>query len=145
LKRKGLKIITNNLHAAVALHLQADFAVSLVGGTIRPHNGGIVGAEAIEMIEQYRVDYAVISIGAIEADGTLLDFYSDEVSTAQAMMRNARQVLLAADHTKFNRTAVVRQGDISEVSALFTDEAPPESIKSILIDNDIELRVCGGK
>jgi len=145
LRRKGLKIITNNLHAAVALHPQADFSVSLVGGTIRPHNGGIVGAAAIEMIKQYRVDYAIISVGAIENDGTLLDFYSDEVSTAQAMVRNARKVLLAADYTKFNRTAIIRQGDMSEVSALFTDETPPESIRSILTQNDIELHVCRTK
>ncbi|MBT3358150.1 MAG: DeoR family transcriptional regulator [Rhodospirillales bacterium] len=145
LRRKGLRIITNNLHAAVALHSEADFSVSLAGGSIRPHNGGIVGAAAIETIEQYRVDFAIISVGAIEADGTLLDFYADEVSTAQAMVRNARKVLLAVDHTKFDRTAVVRQGDMAEVSALFTDEAPPKSILSILKKNQTELHVCGTK
>lgn len=145
LRREGLKVITNNLHAAVALHPKGDFSVSLTGGVIRPHNGGIVGAAAIETIEQYRVDYAIISIGAIEADGTLLDFYADEVSTARAMVKNARKVLLAADHTKFDRTAVVRQGNIAEVSALFTDEAPPQSIRSILDISHVELHVCGAK
>ncbi|MBC8159433.1 MAG: DeoR family transcriptional regulator [Alphaproteobacteria bacterium] len=145
LKRQGLRVITNNIHAAVALHPQADFSVSLVGGTIRPHNGGIVGAAAIEMIEQYRVDYAIISVGAIENDGSLLDFYSDEVSTAQAMVRNARQVLLAVYHTNFDRTAVIRLGEISSVSALFTDETPPASILSILAENNIELHVCSAE
>ena len=141
-KRQGLKIITNNLHAAEVLHPQPGFEVSVAGGTIRTHNGGIVGPQATQFVDQYRVDFAIISTGAIDPDGTLLDFYADEVTVAQAMMRNARQVLLAADHTKFARTATVAQGRIEDLTALFTDCAPPEGVIERLHQNGIELHLC---
>lgn len=142
LKRHGLKIITNNLHAAGILHAEAEFDVSVAGGTIRPHNGGIVGPQATRCIEQYRTDYAVIGIGAVDADGTLLDFYSDEVSVAQTMMRNARRVLLVADHTKFARTATISQGHLTDVSVLFTDSEPPAPLGAQLRQKDIEIVLC---
>lgn len=142
LRRHGLKVITNNLHAAGILHAEAEFEVSVTGGTIRPHNGGIVGPQATRCIEQYRTDYAVIGIGAVDVDGTLLDFYSDEVSVAQAMMRNARRVLLVADHTKFTRTATISQGHLTDVSVLFTDSEPPAPLGAQLRQKDIEIVLC---
>ena len=141
-KRQGLKVITNNLHAAEVLHPQPGFEVAVVGGTIRTHNGGIVGPQATQFVDQYRVDYAIISTGAIDPDGTLLDFYADEVTVAQAMMRNARHVLLAIDHTKFSRTATVAQKRLEDVTALFTDSAPPAEIAERLQLYDIELHLC---
>jgi DeoR family transcriptional regulator, glycerol-3-phosphate regulon repressor len=142
LKRRNLRIITNNLHAAVALHPQTDFSISIVAGTVRAHNGGIVGAAAIEAISQYRVDFAIVGTGAVEEDGTLLDFYADEVAVSQAMMKNARKVLLATDHSKFNRTAVVRQGSMADISAVFTDQVPPPKILSVLQANKVDLAIC---
>lgn len=141
-KRQGLKVITNNLHAAEVLHPQPGFEVSVVGGTIRTHNGGIVGPQAAQFVDQYRVDFAIISTGAVDPDGTLLDFYADEVAVAQAMMRSSRQVLLAIDHTKFTRTATVAQKRLEDVTAVFTDRAPPDGIAKRLLQNNIELHLC---
>ncbi len=143
LGHRSLKVITNNLYVATALHPRTDFEVQMVGGTVRSHNGGIVGAAAIESVERFRADFAVLGIGAIEADGTLLDFYDDEVRVAQAMMRNARKVLIAADHTKFGRTAAVRQGNLAEVSALFTDRPPPPPVADLLAARGVEVHVAG--
>jgi len=142
LKRHRLKIITNNLHAAEILHAEAEFDVSVAGGTIRPHNGGIVGPQATRFVEQYRADYAILGIGAVDADGTLLDFYLDEVSVAQAMMRNARQVLLVADHTKFSRTATIAQGNLTDIAVVFTDSPPPAPVADLLARHGIETVLC---
>mgnify|MGYP001976314012 CR=1 FL=1 len=42
------------------------------------------------------------------------------IAAAQAILRNSRQVFLAADHSKFHRNAVVRQGNLSQINAFFT-------------------------
>lgn len=142
--KSGLRIITNNLPAASALHPLADLEVSVPGGTVRSHNGGIVGATAIQFLEQFRVDFAVMSTGAVEDDGTFLDFYADEVTVARAMMNNARRVLLAVDSSKFSRRAPVRQGHLSEVSALFTDRIPHALASGAVDAGTTEMHLCGG-
>lgn len=144
-RKTGLRVITNNLPAASVLHPYAELEVSVPGGTVRSHNGGIVGAPAIQFVEQFRVDFAVMSTGAIEDDGTFLDFYADEVTVARVMMNNARRVLLAADSSKFSRRAPVRQGHLSEVSALFTDRTPPVLAADAMDPGQTEMHLCGGK
>jgi DeoR family glycerol-3-phosphate regulon repressor len=71
-----------------------------------------------------------------------LDFDADEVRAAQAILRNARQVFLVADHTKFTRRPMVRMGSIGEVTTLFTDEPPPPAIAKLLQRHEVGLRIA---
>jgi DeoR family glycerol-3-phosphate regulon repressor len=58
-------------------------------------------------MRQFKVDIALIGISGIEADGTLRDFDYREVRVARAIIEQSREVWLAADHSKFNRPAMV--------------------------------------
>ena len=82
--------------------------VILAGGLVRRTDGGIVGEAAVDLIRQFKVDHAVIGVSAIDDDGALLDFDYREVRAAQAIIENARKVILVADAIKFTRSAPVR-------------------------------------
>jgi DeoR family glycerol-3-phosphate regulon repressor len=47
------------------------------------------------------------------------------VRVAEAIIEHARTVYLVADHSKIGRPALVRQGHLSQVHALFTDKPLP--------------------
>jgi DeoR family glycerol-3-phosphate regulon repressor len=143
LGKEDLRFITNNLNVALLLAGKPEFKVVVVGGTVRSRDGGIVGQSANDMLSQYRVDFAVIGISGIDADGTLLDYDSDEVRATRAIIDNARQVFLVADHTKFSRRPMVRAGSITDVTALFTDQAPPPQILELLKSHDRKIFVAG--
>ena len=132
LRRTGLKIFTNNVHVATTLHAKPDFEVMIAGGSVRMVNGGVVGDAAVDFVRRFRVDYAVMGIGAIEPDGTLLDYDNNEVAVVSAVMTGARRILMAADHTKFGKTSTVRVGSLSDISALFTDHEPSAQIRALL-------------
>ncbi|MCK5913598.1 MAG: hypothetical protein KAG12_06940, partial [Desulfuromusa sp.] len=61
------------------------------------------------------------------------------VRVAQTIIENSRQVFLAADHSKFDRSAMVRLGSIEQVDALFTDRYPPEHIVTLLAEKNVAL------
>jgi len=136
-----LRVITNSLNVAQLLARETDFKVIVTGGTVRNRDGGLVGQSACDMIDEFRVDIGVIGISGIDADGTLLDYDYDEVRAAQAIIRNARKVFLVADHTKFTRRPLVRLGSLSQISALFTDNAPPKAIRKLLTANGVSLHI----
>lgn len=142
LQHQGLRFITNNLNVAALVESHSDLNVIVTGGTVRNRDGGIVGQASCDMISQFRVDFGVIGISGIDLDGTLLDYDYDEVRAAQSIMRNARRLLLVADHTKFTRRPMVRMGSITQVSALFTDLPPPAPIRDLLASHNIELHVA---
>ncbi len=141
LKHKGLQVVTNNLNVASILGAKEDFSVVIAGGEVRHRDGGVIGETTEEFIKKFRMDFGIIGISGIDLEGSLLDFDYREVSVAQAIIANSRQVLLAADQSKFGRNAMVRLGNISQADHFFTDATPPEEIQKILIDNKVTLHL----
>jgi Transcriptional regulators of sugar metabolism len=142
INHSGLRVITNNLNVATILTQNTDFSVIITGGSIRNRDGGIIGQVSCDIIEQFRVDYGIIGISGIDNDGTLLDFDYDEVKAAQAILKTSRQTFLVTDHSKFSRRPMVRMGSITDIDALFTDQPPPSSIRSLLASYDVGLYIA---
>ena len=120
-RHEGLLVITNNLHVAVELYRRPGIEVVMAGGTVRRSDGGVTGAATVDLVNQFRVDLAVIGTSAIDADGTLLDFDLREVRVSRAIIEQARRVVLVTDSSKFARQAPVRVAHLSEVDTLVTD------------------------
>ena len=141
-QHNGLKIITNNLNVAAILQGTPGFELIIAGGVVRQRDGGITGEATIDFIRQFKVDFGIIGISSIDSDGALLDFDYHEVRVAQAIIENSRQVFLVADHSKFDRPALVRLGSIDQVDVLFTDQRPPDSIVALLEENQVALHIA---
>ena len=140
----GLLVITNNLQVAAGLHRHKGIDVILCGGTVRRSDGGLVGAAAVEQINQFRTDVAIIGTSAIDADGTLLDFDIREVQVSQAIIRNARRVILVTDGSKFLRAAPARIAHLADVDVLVTDRLPSPAMAALCEANDVEVVEAGG-
>ena len=139
LDHKGLMVITNNINVANRLRVYPEIEVVISGGVVRSSDGGIVGEAAVDFIKQFKVDYAVIGVSAIDEDGALLDFDFREVKVAQAIIANARHVILVADATKFERMAPVRIGHLSQVNTFITDRCELEGIRDVCRESGVQL------
>ena len=139
LNHNQLRIITNSLRVAHILYKNPRFEVMVPGGTLRSHNGGIVGPAATTFVGGFRADYLVTSVGAIESDGALLEFDVNEASGVKMMMAHSRHILLAADHTKYHASAAVEIGNVAQVTALFTDKQPGPALLNLLNNQQIEV------
>jgi DeoR family glycerol-3-phosphate regulon repressor len=138
----GLRIITNNLNVAAVLSRNESFEVIVSGGVVRSRDRGIVGEAAVDFIRQFKVDIALIGISGIEADGTLRDYDFREVRVTQTILKQAREVWLATDASKFNRPAMVEVATLSEIDRLFTDQMPPAPFPELLEEAGVLLDVC---
>jgi DeoR family glycerol-3-phosphate regulon repressor len=145
LQHQGLRVITNNLNVAAILADNDDCEVIVAGGSVRSRDRGIVGEAAVDFIRQFRVDIALIGISGIEADGTLRDYDYREVKVARTIIEQAREVWLAADHSKFNRPAMVELARIDEIDRLFTDQSPPAPFPTLLAEADVQLVIADPK
>lgn len=138
LHHRGLRVITNNLNVAAILSANPDCEVIVAGGVVRPRDRGIVGEATVDFIRQFRVDIALVGISGIEADGTLRDYDFREVKVARTIVDQAREVWLVADHSKFNRPAMVELGRLAEVDLLFTDREPPPPFPALLAEAGVQ-------
>ncbi|MDZ7589976.1 MAG: DeoR/GlpR family DNA-binding transcription regulator [Rubrivivax sp.] len=143
LGHRGLRVITNNLNVAAILSDNPHCEVIVAGGVVRSRDRGIVGEVTVDFIEQFKVDIGLIGISAIESDGTLRDFDYREVKVAQAIIAHSREIWLVADHSKFNRPAMVELARLDQVDTLFTDQPPPPPFPALLAEAGVNLSVCG--
>jgi DeoR family glycerol-3-phosphate regulon repressor len=139
LDHSGLLVITNNINVANRMRVYPRFEVVIAGGVVRPSDGGIVGEVAAGFFSQFKVDYAIIGASALDEEGALLDYDYREVKVAQAIIANARHVILVADQSKFARTAPVRIARIDQVATFVTDQCPSEAFRSHCREAGVEL------
>ena len=143
LRHKGLRVITNNLNVAAILSDNPDCEVIVAGGIVRTRDRGIVGEVTVDFIQQFKVDIGLIGISGIEEDGSLRDYDYREVKVARAIIDHSREVWLAADHSKFNRPAMVELARFDHVDRLFTDAAPPPPFPALLAAAGVDCVTCG--
>lgn len=143
LGHRSLMVVTNNLNAANILAQNAGCEVIVAGGVLRRADAGLVGDMTMEVVRQFKVDFAVIGASALDEDGDLLDYDVREVKVAQAILSRARKRFLVADRSKFTRSAPVRIASLSEVDAFFTDAPPPARVATACRGWKTEVVVSG--
>ena len=142
LSHQGLKVITNNINIVNILSQSNDAEVWLAGGKVRSLDSAVIGKNTADFIKQFKVDYAVVGVSAIDNDGSLMDFDYEEVIVSKAIFEHCRKLILVADNLKFDRTAPMLIGNISEIDTLVTDIQPSPEIINLCNTNNINIIVA---
>ena len=128
LKHTNLTVVTNNINVANILLANESCEIMVAGGALRRSDGGLVGDFTSEFIQQFKVDYAIIGVSALDRDGDLLDFDATEVRVSRAIIRQARKVFLVTDSSKLGRLAPVRLCSLADVDMVFTELPLPDEL-----------------
>jgi len=143
LKHDSLRVFTNNLNIAMLCCSNLTFEVNIAGGRLRNTDRDILGTGMQDFLSSYMVDIGIYGVAGVAEDGTLLDFYEEEVQARKLVRENSRETFLVLDHTKFERAAHVRGGNVGEATKVFCNARPPENILKILSGSGTDLVVCG--
>ncbi|MGB1310694.1 MAG: DeoR/GlpR family DNA-binding transcription regulator [Leucothrix sp.] len=139
LNHKDLMVVTNNLNVANILIQNPTFEVIVAGGVLRHADRAIIGEATVDFVKQFRLDFAVIGISALDVDGTLLDYDYREVRVAQAILDSARHCFLVTDTTKLERNAPVKVGHVSQLKALFIDALDSPALAEVCEQHEVDI------
>ncbi len=138
----GLLVISNNINVVNIMRHYQGVRLIVAGGEVRGSDGGIVGVAAVEFIQQFKVDYAVIGTSAIDEEGGVFDYDFKEVAVAQTIIKNARHVILAVDSSKLERRAPVRLASFAQIDTVVTDRPFPERLHKLCATYKTEVVVA---
>ncbi len=142
-RHTDLTVITNNLHAAMALAHDRSNRIILPGGDVRLPDCDLLGDHVVQQFAGYRAEFAVFGVGGIAEDGGLLDFHRAEVEVREQMRRNSRTSVLVADRTKFGRAAPAVGGNLFDVHRIVVD-LPADGPFARLLEAAQDRLVCAG-
>ncbi len=141
LAHRNLLVVTNNLNIANILVANESCEIIVAGGVLRRSDGGLVGGMTNRVVEQFKFDYAVLGCSALDHDGEMLDFDTQEVGVSQTALDRARTTILVADHSKFERSAPARIGSLSAIDLFFTDRPVTPELERLCNDWGTEIRL----
>lgn len=136
---RDLYIVTNSLAVAHTLTARNNNRVFLAGGELRSHDGGAFGMDAINFIRRFNVQYAILSVGAINtATGFMLHDIQEADLSCEAASR-AQTRIIVADSAKFGQRAPIAVTDPAKFDILVTDLPPAADIAEMLTRNEISI------
>lgn len=142
LPKKGLKIITNNLNVASIFFQKSDCQVLVSGGQLRPQDQDLVGDQSVQFFNGFYVDFAIVSVGALDPDRGLMDFDLDNAAITQSLLDNSQHKILAADESKWNKKAFARVAPFMRIDHFVTDQLPSLDIGDQLQRSQIQITTC---
>ena len=135
-----ITIITNSVHIArVMARGSGQARVYLLGGNFAADNGETVGPLALAQIAQFRADYAVIGVAALDAYAGPMDADFEEAAIARAMCQQAAKIVVVAASAKYGKRALHRVCALEEVDVIVSDQAPGEVLGAPLAAARVKL------
>ena len=126
--RKGITIITNAVNIAMELSHRDDLKVMVTGGWLSGAWFALVGPGAIQSAGELFVDKAFVGVDGIDAARGLTTNYPDQAAIHRAMIKQARQTIVVADHRKLGVVGTALICPIADIHAIITDRAAPEHV-----------------
>ncbi|MCM1027079.1 MAG: DeoR/GlpR family DNA-binding transcription regulator [Roseburia sp.] len=141
--RKRLTVITNSIEVLVELSDVSGWDVISTGGILRESYLALVGSRAVSGIESLYADKVILSCKGVDRKRGITDSNEMFSEVKQAMLRSARQKILAADHTKFGKVAFSGIGALSDVDMVVTDIRPDPEWMDYFAEKGIECLYGG--
>ncbi|CAN5876614.1 DeoR/GlpR family DNA-binding transcription regulator [soil metagenome] len=138
---RPLQVVTNSLPIAQLLASSKDTDLIMIGGYIYPRTGVAMGPLAVSTMRDIRVRYVILGAGGVTAEG-VFNSNSLLVETERQMMRCGQEVILVADHSKFDRLSLSRLCGLEEVQRFVTDARLSEENHRLLEDSGVDIRMA---
>lgn len=112
---------TTGMESAVILSGYEKSVLYCSGGYYFPASRGFVGAQAEAFVRSLTADVCVIGASGVSIDGGITTPYPMHTALQKAIIAAAKTKILLCDHSKFNKRAMERICDLSDVDMIVTD------------------------
>ena len=122
-ERTNLTVVTNSLHAAHELAGRGPRLI-VIGGELRRLSQTLVGPLTRLVLQELHLDKAFLGTIGFSLKEGLTTTDPSEAFTKQAVMGQARQVIVLADSSKAGKVSFASAGRWANVHVLITDKPP---------------------
>lgn len=105
--------------------------VVLTGG-VRTPSQSLVGSVAVRALEQLHCDLVFVDVHGLDVQAGMTTMNLLEAETHRAFMASAREVVVLADHSRWQVVGLTTIADLSDIDRLITDEALEPEARALL-------------
>jgi DeoR family transcriptional regulator of aga operon len=139
---KNITVVTNAINVVNILVQYPEINVVMPGGYLRQNSLSLVGPLAAKNLKNLYVDKAFIGVDGFDP---LLGAYTPNIEEAylnEIMIDIAKEVVLVADSSKFNRKSLTFICPVTSINTIVTDEGLSEANRKRLEDNGVRVLIA---
>jgi DeoR/GlpR family transcriptional regulator of sugar metabolism len=140
--KSNLTVITNALNIANLFAGNPNITVIVVGGLLRHSELSMIGHITEQVLKELRADKVIMGMRAISIEEGLTNDYLPETMTDRAIIQFAPEVILVADHSKFDKVSTALVAPITSVNKMVTDVDTPTQIVADLRAMGIDVIIA---
>ncbi|MCL4559265.1 MAG: DeoR/GlpR family DNA-binding transcription regulator [Chloroflexi bacterium] len=137
----NITIITPSIPIAQLFFDRSDVRLILPGGMVRPGETSLVGDLARRNLELLFFDRLFLGVGAVDSSAGLTEYNMDDAAVKQIMIKNAKEIILVADASKFEKIAFAFVSSLKFLHHFITNEEPPTALLSALKTSNVTVHV----
>lgn len=126
--KHGITVVTNSLPVVNGLVNFPECKAVVVGGLVRGSELSLIGHVAVRTLEELRADKVFMGAEAIHPDHGITNSDLDDTMTDRAIVKISPQIIVLADHGKFNRVHASFWGPLEMVQLIITDWETDEAV-----------------
>ncbi|MDC7226582.1 MAG: DeoR/GlpR family DNA-binding transcription regulator [Spirochaetales bacterium] len=135
-----IRIITNNISAALEVDIPSGSEMILIGGQYRANSGCTIGSFAAEMIGRLNVSRTFIGADGISLKSGITSPVAEEAAVTRLMIeRTAGPVVIAADSSKVGSVSTFFTAALDQTDFLVTDGNFDETFRPDFEEAGIEI------
>ncbi|HHY81325.1 MAG TPA: DeoR/GlpR transcriptional regulator [Clostridiales bacterium] len=139
IKQKRLTVVTNDILIGYELRDYPGVKVIVTGGDLMHSTSALIGGFALRALQDIYISKAFIGVKGIHFNSGYTVDRHEEVMILGEVIKKSREVIIAADYTKFNRTAFARLGDLRIAKKVISNKQVPSEYKQFYFENNIKL------
>ena len=121
-ERKNLSVVTNSITIAIELEAHRGFRVVLLGGRLNPQYAFTYGSDALEQLNKYKADVAILSIDGTHPNSRFTTYHPEEAIIDQVMISQSRRCIIASDYTKIGHESFTQVSGVPDSALIVTNK-----------------------
>lgn len=139
LSSKNITVVTHSLAVLYEASHYPNLKVINLGGVYQPGTSSYVGISTVENLSQISVQTVLIAATGVSLRNGLTNTTFLEADIKRCITERAANIILMADHTKFDHEAVISFCPFEKLSAVVTDCRPSEQYIAYMKEKGIKL------
>lgn len=137
-ERSNLIVITNGLFLLTQLNQMPQVKTFFAGGRLRAGSGSVLGDFAIDYLNNFHADLAILSCTSLDENGIYMSS-EEQSSIKRQMIALSDQVILLCDSSKIGHTSYFKLGKLDQIDTLITDKQPSPAVIASCEAQKVEL------
>lgn len=138
----NLTVITNNILIIEKVIHMPKIQLLTLSGAYNEHTFSFVGDSVAPMLRQYNINKAFMGTTGFSLTSGITHSTQLEAGVKHAAVAMAHEVILLADHLKFDTFAPFTYCTMNDIDVLYTDKAPSDEYRQLCAKSSTKICIA---